>query len=78
VPIDTVRAAAEKYVITNVRPALFNDMVRLVHQLRDVGCTVWLVSATNQWVIEAAAALIGIPAERVLATAAAITDGRGH
>lgn len=74
-PIDTVRAAAEKYVVTNVHPALFNDMVELVYQLRDIGCTVWLVSATNQWVIEAAAALIGIPADRVLATAAAIVDG---
>jgi phosphoserine phosphatase len=75
VPIDTVRAAAEEYVIANVRPALFNGMVRLVYQLRDIGCVVWLVSSTNQWVIEAGAALIGIPADRVLATAAGIVDG---
>ena len=75
VPIDTIRAAAEEYVITNLRPALFNDMVQLVCRLREGGCGVWLVSATNQWVIEAAAALIGIPADRVLATSATIVDG---
>jgi phosphoserine phosphatase len=75
VPIDTVRAAAEEYVITNVRPALFDDMVQLVNKLRDIACAVWLVSSTNQWVIEASAALLGLPADRVLATAAAIVDG---
>lgn len=73
--VDTVRAAAEEYVITNVRPTFFHDMVRLVDQLRDSACAVWLVSSTNQWVIEAAAALIGLSADRVLATAAAIVDG---
>ncbi|MGC2031027.1 MAG: haloacid dehalogenase-like hydrolase [Steroidobacteraceae bacterium] len=73
--IDTVRAAAEEYVTTNVRPTFFYDMIRLVDQLRDIACNVWLVSSTNQWVIEAGAALIGLSADRVLATAAAIVDG---
>jgi phosphoserine phosphatase len=73
--IDTIRAAAEEYVITNVRPTLFNEMVGLVDQLRDIACSVWLVSSTNQWVIEAGAALIGISADRVLATAAATVGG---
>jgi phosphoserine phosphatase len=75
VPIDQVRAAAEEYVATNVPAALFSDMVRLVELLRATGCSVWVVSSTNQWVIEAGAALIGLPADRVLAAASAIVDG---
>jgi phosphoserine phosphatase len=75
IPVNAIRAAAEEYVMTDVRGTLFDEMIRLVGQLRALGCDVWLVSSTNQWVIEAAAALVGLTADRVLATAAAVVDG---
>jgi len=50
------------YAWPNCRPA----MVGLVKGLSAVGYEVWLVSASNSWVIEAAAPFVGAIAENVL------------
>jgi HAD superfamily phosphoserine phosphatase-like hydrolase len=46
----------------NYRPA----MVELIKGLRGAGVEVWLVSASNRWIVEAAAPFVGADAQRVL------------
>ena len=69
-PVATVEAAAREYVATHIPPALFQQMAELLGQLARSGCQIWLVSSSNQWIIEAAAPLIGVPPQQVLASAA--------
>jgi len=51
-------------------------MRRLLAELAGAGCAIWLVSSTNDWVIRAAAAEMGISADRVAAATAVVRDGR--
>lgn len=46
----------------NTRPA----MAGLLRGLGEAGLEVWIVSASNRWTIRAAAALVGVPQDRVL------------
>jgi HAD superfamily phosphoserine phosphatase-like hydrolase len=71
-----LRQAAESFFREQVEARIFPEMRELTRRLAQAGCELWAVSSTNQWVIEAGAARFGIPAERVLAAAAAIEDGR--
>lgn len=73
--VSDIEAAAREYVRQQLPPVMFHQMTELLEQLLRTGCQVWLVSSTNQWVIEAAASLIGVPAQRVLATAAVVIEG---
>ncbi len=75
-PVATVAAAAREYVATHIPPALFHQMTELLGQLARSGCQIWLVSSSNQWIIEAAAPLIGVPPQQVLASAAVSVHGR--
>ncbi len=56
----------------NYRPA----MVELVKGLRGAGCEVWLVSASNAWVIEASAPFVGADAAQVLGMRVALEGVR--
>lgn len=73
--VTDIEAAAREYVSQQLPLVMFRQMTGLLEQLTRLGCQVWLVSSTNQWVIEAAGALIGVPAQRVLASAAVVIDG---
>ncbi len=55
---------------------IFTDMKALALELRDHGCEVWAVSSTSEWVIRAGMNHFGIPADRVLAAAVAVEDGK--
>jgi phosphoserine phosphatase len=52
-------------------------MVELVATLAAQGLEVWVVSASAQWVVEEAAARVGIPADRVLGVKTQV-DARGR
>jgi HAD superfamily phosphoserine phosphatase-like hydrolase len=56
----------------NYRPA----MIGLVAGLAEAGCEVWLVSASNVWIVEASAPLVGVDPARVLGLRVAVEDGR--
>jgi phosphoserine phosphatase len=71
-----MRQAAEAFFREQVEARIFPEMRELAERLAGSGCELWAVSSTNQWVIEAGAARFGLPAERVLAAAVAIQDGR--
>ena len=55
---------------------IFPDMKALVLDLQATGCQVWAVSSTSEWVIRAGMKAFEIPAERVLAAAVTVNDGR--
>jgi len=56
-------------------PQIFPEMRELVRRLQDIGCEVWAVSSTNEWVIRAGMKHFGIPESRVLAAKVEIDDG---
>ena len=56
----------------NYRPA----MVELVRGLSDAGVETWLVSASNRWIVRAAAPHVGADPERVIAITTRVRDGR--
>ncbi|MCA9519569.1 MAG: haloacid dehalogenase-like hydrolase, partial [Myxococcales bacterium] len=52
------------------------EMSELVRLLRALGIEVWIVSASNRWLVRQSAADYGVPPERVLAIHTRVVDGR--
>ncbi len=73
-PVGLLEEAAEEFADEHVMPRVYPEMQSLMMRLLERGVEIWAVSASNQWVIEAACARLGIWRNRVLATAAEI-DG---
>ena len=71
----TLQAACVTYFRGHVVQHAFKDMLRLVDRLLERGTQVWLVSSSNEWVIQAAAAYLGLSPGHALATAATVVDG---
>ena len=59
----------------HVAAHLFAPMRALLQCFVELGAEVWLVSASNRWVIQAGARLLGLPPERVLGMRTAVVDG---
>jgi phosphoserine phosphatase len=70
-----LRRAAHGFFERTIRPQIFPEMAEICRRLHDKGVTLWAVSSTNNWLIEAAAREFGIPAERVLAACVRVTNG---
>jgi HAD superfamily phosphoserine phosphatase-like hydrolase len=56
-------------------PNLRAPMVKLIAGLQAEGFETWIVSASNRWIIEAAAPFVGIPLERVVGIEVQVQDG---
>ena len=67
---------AREFFDGNFVESIFSDMRELVLRLAETGCDIWAVSSTNEWVIRTAMEHFDIPAERILATAVEIQDGK--
>jgi phosphoserine phosphatase len=72
---EVLRAAAQ-YFAEHMARQIFPEMKQLVLQLQDLGCETWAVSSTNEWVIQAGMEHFRIPANRILAAAVSIEDGK--
>jgi HAD superfamily phosphoserine phosphatase-like hydrolase len=70
-----VQEAARKYFDENFVRQIFPEMRDLVGRLRDSGCDVWVVSSTNEWVIQAAMQHFGIDRKQILAASTQIENG---
>lgn len=70
-----LRQAAHTFFESSIRPQIFPEMREMCCRLEGKGVTLWAVSSTNSWLIEDAARLFGIPAERVLAARVRVVDG---
>ena len=72
----TLERTAAEFFAERIVPRIFPEMAELTRRLADSGCELWAVSSTNDWVIRAAAARFGFPAERVIAACAENENGR--
>jgi phosphoserine phosphatase len=75
-PVADVIGAAGKFFEEKMLGGFFPEMKDLVLRLHDIGCEVWAVSSTSEWVIQAGVKHFGIPAGRILAAAVVAEDGK--
>src|ERR1700675_4801790 len=66
---------ARRFFKENFAGRVFAEMRELIKRLQTIGCDVWAVSSTNQWVIREAMAYVGISQEKILAASAEVKDG---
>ena len=71
-----VKRAAEEFFEHKMAGEFFPEMKDLVFRLQDIGCEVWAVSSTSEWVIQAGMKHLSIPASRILAAAVVVEDGK--
>ncbi len=71
-----VLRAATQFFGEEIAGQIFPEMKELVIQLQDLGCEVWAVSSTNEWVIQAGMEHFRIPSNRILTAAVVIEDGK--
>ena len=73
---EELREAAGTFYSHFIAPRIFPVMRQLCADLKAAGTTLWAVSSTSNWVIEAAVVEhFGIPAENILAAHVAVQDG---
>jgi HAD superfamily phosphoserine phosphatase-like hydrolase len=70
-----VRKAAATFFRSLFAHRIFPEMRSLVEELKAQGATIWVVSSTNNWVIEEGVRDFGIPASRVISARAEVTGG---
>lgn len=71
-----VVVAAASFFEKEIAPGIFPDVRSLALKLESLGCEVWAVSSTSEWVIRAGMKHFGIPPERVLAAAVVVENGK--
>jgi len=74
--VQTLEEAAEEFFSSIVEKRIFPEMLRLTRELDSIGCEVWAVSSTNDWVVREGVKRFGIPGRRVLAANVHIEDGK--
>ena len=75
-PVQTIEEAAEEFFSSIVEKRIFPEMLRLTRELASIGCEVWAVSSTNDWVVREGVKRFGIPRRRVLAASVHIEEGQ--
>lgn len=66
---------ALEFFETRIRAKIFPEMLELTRRLVQANCDVWVISSTNQWVVNAGASWFAIPPERVIAASVEIEQG---
>lgn len=61
-----VRRLAANFFADHFRQNIYPGQRALIERLQRAGVQVWIVSASNQWLIEAAANYLGVPAAQVV------------
>ncbi|HEX9255542.1 MAG TPA: haloacid dehalogenase-like hydrolase, partial [Candidatus Angelobacter sp.] len=74
--LQAMEEAAEVFFSDVVEKRIFPEMLRLTRELASIGCEVWAVSSTNDWVVREGVKRFGIPRRRVLAASVHIEDGQ--
>jgi HAD superfamily phosphoserine phosphatase-like hydrolase len=75
-PEEEVRRRAADFARTFVPEHLYPSMKALLAQAKARGCETWVVSASNQWVVEAAAPLLGLDPSHGVGIRVAVEEGR--
>jgi phosphoserine phosphatase len=74
--VQALQEAAEEFFSSIVEKRIFPEMLRLTRELDSIGCEVWAVSSTNDWVVREGVKRFGIPRRRVLAASVHIEGGQ--
>jgi len=74
--VQTLEEAAEEFFSSIVEKRIFPEMLRLTRELDSIGCEVWAISSTNDWVVREGVKRFGIPRRPVLAASVHIEDGQ--
>ncbi len=72
---EDVQRACDTYFALGVEQGVFPEIRELVRRLRESGCDVWVVSSSNQWIIQSAMKGFGVPSDHILAAQAAVKNG---
>jgi phosphoserine phosphatase len=75
-PESEVERATVPFFEEKIAGGIFPDMKALVLELNTLGCEVWAVSSTSEWVIKTGMKQFRIPPQRVLAAAVAVEGGQ--
>jgi phosphoserine phosphatase len=70
-----IRKAAATFFKARFISRIFPEMESLVRSLQERNTDIWVVSSTNNWVIEAGVAGFDIPASRVISARVALAGG---
>jgi len=70
-----VQRLAKEFFDENFVKQIFPELRHLVQRLQSQDCDVWVVSSTNEWVIQAAMKHFGIDETKILAAAVEIKEG---
>ena len=71
-----LQSAAGEFITQHIVPNFFPAMLELVRQLHALGCEIWAVSSSNQWIVREGVRHFGIPPQRVLSAEVFIENGR--
>lgn len=74
-PEAEVRRLASAFAAEFVSREAFPALSALAAEAGRRGCEMWVVSASNQWIVEAAAPLMGFDPSRVIGIRVAVEDG---
>jgi phosphoserine phosphatase len=75
VPVSVLEARIAEFFTKIVQPKVFHEMLDLTLKLRALGCQLWAVSSTNEWLIRHGIRQFGIPDDHVLATRVVVESG---
>jgi HAD superfamily phosphoserine phosphatase-like hydrolase len=75
-PEDVVRHRAADFARTFVPEHLYPSMKTLLGEAKARGCETWIVSASNQWIVEAAAPLLGLEPSHAVGIRVAVEAGK--
>jgi HAD superfamily hydrolase (TIGR01490 family) len=75
IPEAAMVQAADDFMDRIFSGEIFPEMLELIRRLRDQGCEVWVVSASNEWVIRAGMKQFGVGEDRILASTVESENG---
>jgi phosphoserine phosphatase len=75
IPVMEIERAIEDFYPEVVAPGIFPEMQALTLKLKDIGCEMWAISSTNDWVVRRGVRDFGFAPERVIAACVHCHDG---
>lgn len=70
-----VKVLAEEYFQNHFKQNVYPAQKALIKRLQAAGVEVWIVSASNQWMVEAGAPALGVPLNRVVGVRLDVVNG---
>ena len=75
IPEAHLKTLAATYFKDHFQQNVYPAQKALIARLQQAGVEVWIVSASNQWIVDAGAPYLGVPLNRVVGIRLAVADG---